>query len=312
MNTKIVVGYVERLKPRVNEFIGGFATVIIPELGDRQLAVTDCNGPLFIEAGSSTPVFRSEHWGKSPLPTDELVLEVAGVNESMKVVAWGYARFWKQAEAEIVRRPVYRVLRENRFHGQAMKKDLRSEVVFAGNFQELVAGHPRDGLRKSAKDPLAPVYKSGPSTALNRFEVKQNGFGWKPCEDPRPFPAGPIYRVMYWRDGQFRQLAIGTALQINWRFERGLEDPLAKYASSGEANGYLYFERQDSELKFAGTPKQAWVVTWTEVGDPRPLPMEEKAEKKALVSVNSNTVSKTDKLNGFVKTVHSLEELVVA
>lgn len=264
--TQIVTGIVERIKPRSSEYTGGYATVIVPELGDRQLSVPDNRGPFFVKAGELEPFFTDQPLSKSLQPTDEVVLEVTGVNGAMKVVACGLACFWKKAEEEISRRPIYRVLRDNRFQGQIMCASARGEVFFTGNLKELMAQHPRDGLRVSTVDKLAPVYKTGPATAMNRFEVKQNGADWVSCEDPRPFPMGKTYRVMYWQDGKSEQLAIGSALEINWQFERGDKDPLAKHSSPGESNGYLYFERYDQFIPKGETNH------WVEVADPRPAP----------------------------------------
>jgi hypothetical protein len=50
----------------------------------------------------------------------------------------------------------------------------------------------------------------------------------------------PTFRLMYWKDGSDEELARDSALGINAKFSRGNKDPLAKYASKGESDGYLY------------------------------------------------------------------------
>jgi len=325
MKKNIVVGFVMRFKARLNALCGGYGAVIVPELGDRQLTVSDKCGPLFIEAGDTEPVFVTDRWGKKPLPTDEVVLEVSGVNGDMKVVAWGYAQFWKQAEAEIARRPIFRVIRENRFQGQVMSGKIRptgdsarEEVAFTGNLKQLIAECPRDGLLVSGTDKFAPKYQIGPITALNRFEVKRNGSDWHACSDPRPFPEGPIFRLMYWESGNFRQLALGTAPQINQKFPRGKNDPLAKYTTAGESNGYLYWERDESGAQYGrllevrtGKRLEFQSAPWNEVGDPRPaeaIP----AKTAAPVKKTSVAMPKSAKPRQFSMTVKSLDGLVLA
>jgi hypothetical protein len=267
---------------------------------------------MYVEAGQTTPIFDG-FLPKMPLPTDEVVMEVLEENNRKEVVAWGYARFWRKAENTISRRPRYRVTRENRFQGQMMKNEARKEIFFEGNLDELISLCPRDGLRISSVDKLAPVYKTGPVTAKHRFEVKQNGSDWTACDDPRPFPEGQMYRLTYWKEkGSLVQLAMGTALAIDAKFphtSRDQADPLLAYQNSttaGESEGYLYWERYDASVPQGERP-------WTEVADPRPV-----YEMYAKVSAPSVVVPTpkvtpmpaAKKPRQFSKTMKSLEELV--
>src|SRR3989344_7707313 len=127
---KIVFGIVQRFKPTHGE-LSGYATVIVPELGRQLTASLDC-GPFFIGAGESMPFWDIDRKLNIPRDGTEVVMEVSEYTRSLRVVSWGYALYWRKAETEIARRPVYRVVRENRFKGQIMKSEARSEVVFIG------------------------------------------------------------------------------------------------------------------------------------------------------------------------------------
>ena len=296
---KIVFGIVQRFKPTHGE-LSGYATVIVPELGRQLTASLDC-GPFFIGAGESMPFWDIDRKLNIPRDGTEVVMEVSEYTRSLRVVSWGYALYWRKAETEIARRPVYRVVRENRFKGQIMKSEARSEGVFTGNLKALVATHPRDGLRVSTKDQLAPTYKTGPVTAINRFEIRENGGDWKPCQDPRPFPVGAIYRLTYWESGHPEQLAMGTALEINFKFPCGDNDPLAKYENSG---GHLAWELNSSYVPGAE-------LKWVEVADPRPLPLDT-ATVKAFRPRKSVDEAMPAKAREFETTVKSLGDLVMA
>lgn len=307
---QIVFGFVERaFKQRTGQCFGGYATVLVPGI-DRQLSVSDETGPLSIIAGLTAPEFLRPPMKDLPLPSDELVMEVmhAAIG-GMKVTRWGFAQSWREAENEISRRPLYRVLRENRFRGQIMKKEAQGEVFFEGSLEELVSLYPRDGHRVSCVDKLAPTYKTGPSTAKHRFEVRQDGAVWMPCDDPRPFPPGLIYRLTYWEHkGSLKQLAIGTALTINAKFPRdGKNDPLLAYRNDttrGEGQGYLYWERYEERMVPEGERP------WTEVGDPRPLYDEVSSTVLSVTAPASpKALPKSSKPRQFSMTVKSLEEL---
>ncbi len=263
-------GFVERIK-RATDYARGYVTIIVTELGDRQLTGLDETGPFCVEVGTTTPYFpRSKKERRLAVPGDEVILFTEEVCRQPKIQWWGFADAWRQAEAEIAARPIYRVIRDNRFKGQMMPGELRAtgdsarnEVVFTGNLQQLLAQGTRD-MRESTRDKFAPVYRTGPITARNAFEVKV-GSEWKPCDDPRPFPQGPIYRLMGRKGGKIIQLAAGTSLELNWKYERGPRDPLVQQAGALAEFDHLYWERYTAVVPQGESH-------WTEVLDPRPQP----------------------------------------
>jgi hypothetical protein len=116
---------------------------------------------------------------------------------------------------------------------------------------------------------------------------------------------------MYWEAGNSRQLALGTALQINQKFPRGKNDPLAKYTTAGESNGYLYWERKSVGYKWVYDGPSENVEVWVEMGDPRPA---EAIPAKTGVPVKKTSVAmpKSAKPRQFSMTVKSLDGLVLA
>jgi hypothetical protein len=101
MKTQMMVGYVVRFKPRQNELVGGFGTVIVPDLDDKELPISNKCGPFFVKQGKTAPEFIRERTLKAPLPTDELILEVSNLNGKREVLAYGYAVHWRKAESRI-------------------------------------------------------------------------------------------------------------------------------------------------------------------------------------------------------------------
>lgn len=273
--TRIVFGFVERVKSRRNELQDGYATVAIQ--GQPQLTAPLELGPRFIEAGVTTPTFTDRFVSGRISPTDEVVMEVTGLNGSSKVTAWGYAKYYRNAQADIARRSQYRVVRKNRFLGKLSRG---TEIVFTGNLQEL-ASYLRDSFKKSSSDPFAPNYVAGPTSAENHFEVKKFGdTEWKVCDDPRPFRTGPFYRLMHCdKAGKITQITHGTAHQINWQFPRTDRDSLNKKLSAGE---FIFWERRDTYFP-KGTSE------WSECLDPRPLPMKEITSAAAIEEPNTST-----------------------
>jgi hypothetical protein len=273
---KVLIGTVERTKIPLDKVSLAYASVLIPGMAYQITAPAIC-GPCRVEAVKNRPVFvLRELLDFKIFPGDQIAVEINEMpGGRMKVVGWGMADDWNKAQRTIQLSPRFRVLRGNRFKGQIMAGAAYEEIVFQGTLKEAVKACPRDGLRESTQDKFAALYRTGPVSATHQFQISILGSDWLDCADPRPFPDGPKYRVMYWKDGKSKQLAYGTALQINWTCPRGENDPFEKYKSVGESNGYLYFEKH-YPLADKGEPK------WSEVADPRPEP---KSAKQAPVGM---------------------------
>jgi len=309
-----------------------FGIVIVNDFAgtgkERSFGITDQSGPRFANGGASRPEFGCHFKnGCDPLKTDAVILEVSGVNGDMKVVAWGYASDWQEAEKDIAFRPRYRVIGKNFFLGKELKKEINSRPVFEGNLFEMIAESPRDGQLESTVDKFAPVYRNELFTVRNRFEVLATDGTWKPCADPRSFPAiGPMYRLMYQEGRSLRQLAIGRATEINLEFPRGDKDPLAKYISmEATSGGYLYWQRRDNvvmgKLEAVGSVSllhrpitfARGKYTWCETNDPRPLPAAAAPAKKAEAIATKRSVAMPKRTGKkLLTTVVSLGELSLA
>jgi hypothetical protein len=297
---QVLFGKVTQFNPNRNF---GIAVVDYSPSGGikRGFSLSTDNGPfsIGIDRNSSFPAFAKLSDVYPPVGA-KVVLEVTGLNGSMKVSRWGCAEAYWEAEDELNARrgsideAIYRVIRDNRFMGKMMATRFRNQVVFEGTLREMETQSRRDGLPVSTTDKFAPVYENELFSTMNRFERKNDQDGsWTSCDDPRPFPAtGPVYRLMYWKDGIDTELAIGQALRINLKFPRGDKDPLAKYIT-GEANsgGYLYWLRQEPKT-FGSDPKNSFASTetvWVETSDPRPMPVKiNKIRKLATTNRNSD------------------------
>jgi hypothetical protein len=271
-NNLVVVGYLARpFKARIDDFRGGFGSVVVPGYG-RELTISDEWGPVRIEAGASAPVFTDKFLLELPCPTDELALEITRDSSgNSRVVSWGSAREHGYAVKEIGMRTQYRIFRVDSMPDSQGGLRRQPKVgIFLGNLQEMVAECPRDGLRVSRKDIFAGQYIVGPITAYHTFEYRKANGHWVECVDPRPFPEGQMYKLIHLKDGKEDCLAIGTLLKMNWMFPRGADDPLERIVGPKYQTDDLliWFCRRDG-------------MEWTEVEDPRPLEQAVQQKKKA-------------------------------
>jgi len=99
-----VVAYAEHMfKKRINEFQGGYTTVLVPGF-PRQLVVSDRNGPKFIADGHSGPTFTDQFIKGLPSPGDELILEITHRDGRDQVINWGYNCYWVSSQARYAAR----------------------------------------------------------------------------------------------------------------------------------------------------------------------------------------------------------------
>jgi hypothetical protein len=289
--TSFVVAYAERVfKKRINDFQGGYTTALVPGRVD-QLVISDQTGPFFIEDGLASPVFTDRFIQSLPKPGDALIVEITNHNGKEKVYRWGYNCFWEASLKRIAARPQFRVMSIENFLGKPLPGKNKFKLTYTGCLQALTAECSRDGMHISRTDRFAPTYVAGPITVTNRFE-KLVGAQWVPCEDPRPFPFGQQFRLMYNNKGSIGILSEGTALKINWEYPRGTNDPLAKIGNG--ADQFIYWERH-----CPGSANVYCESEWTEVADPRPLP---------TIPTKSVAMAKKDN-KPFAVTVNSLDEL---
>lgn len=294
LNSTLVAYLFAPLKERINQFQGGYGTALVPGMDHRSFSLSDNTGPVFVEERLSGPAFTDRFMKKMPTPGDELILQV---DSNGKVLSWGYNEFWAIIERRVAKRPQFRVMASESFLSVAKSKHFKQVAI--GHIGVIVGQCPRDGRKISLNDKFAPVYVNGPITVTNRFERMTPEGSWVPCEDPRPFPVGPKFRLMYNNQGAIGALKMGTALEINWEFPRGTNDPLVQYQSS---NTFTYWECYG---------ESATGMEWCEVSDPRPEPV-------VLVKAKKQKTKKSGQAQGGkqfgheLKSFEGLDSLLVA
>jgi hypothetical protein len=186
VSTHIVIGTVTFFN---SKGLYGFAKT--PE-GDYHFHMNACRK---IVAGPTTPDFGFGSWGAWPKFGDMIVIMPPEIRrytgKAPSAQCWGYQSYWNKVQEEILNRPLYRVLGENRFKGQVMAKRVRSEVIETGTMEELASKYPR-GV---SNDPLGTEtpYRTGPCSRISRWVIRVAGRGgeddrWVACSDPRPVP----------------------------------------------------------------------------------------------------------------------------
>ncbi len=275
-----------------------YGHVAVPGI-NKPLVITGKTGPRFIGAGVTEPYITADPFDAFPRKMDELVLEVETRRGRLEVVAWGAKKSWEAAKAAIAARPIYRVCRENQFMHRS-----EWDVPFIGTLEQMIALCPRDGKVVSTVDQFAPVYVTGPITALNRFELKTPKGHWHPCEDHRPLPEAvlnrggkTVYRIEEHAGRRIANLALGTLDEIAAQFVRNGKDKLAKYeGENAEATIIWYRHEKPTWLGEHFTPEGVYVSPdtasseWVDVASPlRTRTMEVTAP--ATSTTNTTTVA---------------------
>jgi hypothetical protein len=221
--------------------------------GGRELYLKGDNGPLKVTLDENGVLFadvRKEH--QKVNGGDQIAVYLGSEGPKTKITHWSMLDDWNAAQDYFNRLPVYRVLRDNIVNGETTRVN---EVITQGNLGKIIRKFPRDGYAESAMDQIAPVYRIGPITARNRFEVKDGG-EWKKVSDPRPLPNDSVvYRLVHWKNDRPHILAEGSMFEMSCRFPAESQE-LKKYERVIEGKDFVYWLRKTGD-------------DWTEVGDPR-------------------------------------------
>ncbi|MDD5165061.1 MAG: hypothetical protein PHG25_00795 [Candidatus Pacebacteria bacterium] len=248
---------------------------IIPDGWKGQQGIPFTTHAQKLRAGNVEPEFVEAFFsGKEyiPRPHDRVVFTTAfgklpcrsGNGSMLFIKQWGYAVGYQELVLEIAHRPQFRIVRDV----ENENKIVVIKEVASGSLEQLVALSPRDGHRVSNVDLFASVYVTHTASTPNRWQRLDDHGQWVNCVDPRPFPAGELFRFMLYENNKWGPLEQGTALELQFRSARGSKkDRFAPIQSQpGEPRKFTWWEKQCEAFS---SGKKIWV----EIGDPRPEPV---------------------------------------